>query len=80
MSEESLLSEVRKSFPSLSDDQFRIMVVMSGVAVYAILATPGERPAHLKDMPPIHPRTAGPWRGKGSFGHRFGSQVKHRSR
>lgn len=37
------------------------------------------RPAWLKDFPPINPRTAGPWRGKGSFGHHFGpNKVSHK--
>lgn len=46
---------------------------------FGIMAQKGERPAHLKDMPPIHPRTAGPWRGKGSFGHSFGpNKVTHK--
>lgn len=37
-----------------------------------------ERPAWLKDCPPVNGRRAGAWRGKGSFGHGFGPQVKHR--
>ena len=38
-----------------------------------------KRPAYLKDMPPANPRTAGAWRGKGSFGHGFGpSKVSHK--
>lgn len=47
--------------------------------VLTALDKEGARPAWLKDCAPIHPRTAGPWRGKGSFGYSFGpNKVSHR--
>lgn len=54
--------------------------IYMGLLSFAVLAKKeGGRPAHLKDMPPINPRTAGPWRGKGSFGHGFGpNKVSHK--
>lgn len=55
-----------------------VLMVMLGLVALQVLSKPGERPAHLKGLPPIHPRTAGTWRGKGSFGHGFGPQVRHR--
>lgn len=54
------------------------MLVLMGLTVLYQLMSGRGRPAHLKDMPPVHPRTAGAWRGKGSFGRGFGSHVKHR--
>lgn len=55
-------------------------VVSMAILSFAVIAkNEGKRPAHLKDMPPINPRTAGPWRGKGSFGHGFGpNKVSHK--
>lgn len=29
-------------------------------------------------LPPVHPKRAGPWRGKGSFGKGFGPQARHK--
>jgi len=43
-------------------------------ALYLLITTEPKKPAWLKNIPPIHPRLAGPWRGKGSFGGNFGSQ------
>jgi hypothetical protein len=56
------------------------LLIMMGLLSLEILAKKeGKRPAHLKDMPPINTRTAGPWRGKGSFGHGFGpNKVSHK--
>lgn len=51
-----------------------------GLLAFGVLAErEGKRPAYLKDMPPIHPKTAGAWRGKGSFGHCFGpTKISHK--
>ena len=55
------------------------LVVAAGMAMLQILSRSSERPAWLKDCAPVHSRTAGPWRGKGSFGHGFGPvKVTHK--
>ena len=53
------------------------------VALYALLTGPRGPCARCRGTPclcpPIRYRTAGPWRGPGSFGKApFGSQVRHR--
>lgn len=48
------------------------------LAALSVLSKQTDRPAYLKDCAPIHPQMNGAWRGKGSFGHGFGTQVKHR--
>lgn len=49
------------------------------LGLLALISTKDTRPTWLKDCAPVHPRTAGPWRGKGSFGHHFGpSKVAHK--
>lgn len=55
-------------------------LIAMGILSFAVLAgKESTKPGYLKDMPPINPRTAGPWRGKGSFGHGFGpSKVTHK--
>lgn len=50
-------------------------------ALMGLLVLMGPRkaaPGWVKDLPPLGGRTAGPWRGKGSFGHGFGSQIGHK--
>lgn len=61
----------------LKNPEFLIGMLSLGFIVLAQKET--KRPAYLKGMPPINPRTAGPWRGKGSFGHGFGpNKVSHK--
>lgn len=55
-----------------------IFMVLTGLVVLKVLTSPTPRPAWLKDAPPVHGKVAGPWRGKGSFGHGFGPQANHR--
>ncbi len=55
-----------------------ILGIVGGLVLFKICVEATTRPAWLKDLAPIGGRVAGPWRGKGSFGHGFGSQVKHR--
>lgn len=56
-------------------------VLVGAIAVLSLmhLASSPERPAWLKDCPPVNPKLAGPWRGKGSFGKGFGpNRVRHK--
>jgi len=53
-----------------------ILLVVTGLLLFA--GGRGEGPAWRKDLPPLGGRTAGPWRGKGSFGHGFGPQLGHK--
>lgn len=56
-----------------------IMVAAIGLLSLIYMTSPSERPAWLKDCPPINPKRAGPWRGKGSFGKGFGANpVRHK--
>lgn len=49
------------------------------LGLLTLISTKDTRSPWLKDCAPIHPRTAGPWRGKGSFGHGFGPhKVAHK--
>ena len=51
--------------------------VVLAIAGLLLLMPPRKAaPAWTKDLPPLGGRTAGPWRGKGSFGHGFGPQVR----
>jgi hypothetical protein len=54
------------------------LVLFGGIALYALMGRGAGKPAWTKDLPPVGGPVAGAWRGKGSFGHGFGSQVKHR--
>jgi len=59
-------------------------VVFAALAIYVLLGgsrgAPCRRCRHERCVcPPLSSRTAGPWRGHGSFGKAsFGSQVSHR--
>jgi hypothetical protein len=53
------------------------VIAMAGALVFQVLSKVSERPAYLKDCPPLRQRLAGPWRGKGSFGHGFGHVKVH---
>lgn len=55
-----------------------VFLVLTGLVVLKVLSTPTAAPKWLKDAPPVHTKVAGPWRGKGSFGHGFGPQAKRR--
>lgn len=55
-----------------------MFMVIMGLVALKFCSTPSERPKYLKDCAPIHGRRAGAWRGKGSFGHGFGPQIKHK--
>lgn len=55
-----------------------VFLMMTGLVVLKVLSSPTAVPKWLKDAPPIHARVAGPWRGKGSFGHGFGPQARHK--
>lgn len=56
-----------------------VVIALGLLSLFVMAAKENVRPAYLKDMPPIHPRLAGPWRGKGSFGHGFGpNKVSHK--
>lgn len=58
-----------------------VAMVIMGVVTLAVLSgsTSRKAPAWVKDLPPLGGRVAGPWRGKGSFGHGFGpSRVTHK--
>ena len=61
--------------PGLTEDQNRSCLAIMGILVLAILE---QKPYAGSKHPPIHGRRNGPWRGKGSFGHGFGSQVSHK--
>lgn len=47
-------------------------MVVAGLVALKVMTEGGKVPKWLKDCPPINTRVAGPWRGKGSFGHGFG--------
>ena len=53
-------------------------LVMLGAVALTALQKHGKVPAWAKDLPSIGGRVAGAWRGPGSFGKGFGSQVRHR--
>lgn len=53
-------------------------LVFAGMAVLSVLQRTGKPPAWAADLPALNERLAGPWRGKGSFGHGFGPQARHR--
>ncbi len=55
-----------------------LFLVLLGLVVMSSLQKPQERPKWLDGCPNPNERLAGPWRGKGSFGHGFGPQVRHR--
>jgi len=56
-----------------------VFLIGLGLVVYQFLSSGPKRPEWLKDCPPVNGRTAGPWRGKGSFGHGFGgNRVRHK--
>ncbi len=59
-------------------DEHPVLVIVGAVALYALLGRGAGKPAWAKNLPPVGGPVAGAWRGKGSFGHSFGSQVKHR--
>lgn len=54
------------------------LLVVIGAVALAVLQKDGKLPAWASDLPPMYEKLAGPWRGKGSFGHGFGPQVRHR--
>jgi hypothetical protein len=56
-----------------------VIPLMVAMAIGVCVLTPSDAPAWTKDLPQVNPKTAGPWRGKGSFGKApFGVQVRHR--
>lgn len=55
-----------------------LLGALAAVVLSCLAGTPSERPAWLKDCPPVGGRRAGPWRGKGSFGTGFGPQTRRR--
>lgn len=55
-----------------------VFLVLLGLAIFQALQKPQERPKWLEGCPSPNQRLAGSWRGKGSFGHGFGPQVRHR--
>jgi hypothetical protein len=55
-----------------------IFFVSLGLLALTFLEKRGTVPAWAKDLPALKERLAGPWRGKGSFGHGFGPQARHR--
>jgi len=55
-----------------------LAMLAAGVILLKFLSSDREVPGWLKDLAPVNPRTAGPWRGKGSFGKGFGpNKVRH---
>ena len=62
---------------------FQEPAALAALAVAAlgwlVLGPGGTKPAWTKDLPPLSYRTAGAWRGRGSFGSApFGPQTGHR--
>lgn len=56
-----------------------ILVIVTGLVLFKLLSTSSLRPEWLKDCPPVNPKVAGAWRGKGSFGRSFGpNKVRHK--
>jgi hypothetical protein len=55
-----------------------VFLMLMGMVALHFLTSEQRRPEWLKDCAPVHARRAGAWRGKGSFGHGFGPQAKHR--
>lgn len=51
-------------------------VVFAVLGLLVLMGPQKAAPGWVKDLPPLGGRTAGPWRGKGSFGHGFGPQVR----
>ena len=66
----ALVEKLMKEQPTL--------VIMGAAVLYALIGRGTAAPAWVKGLPPVGGRMAGPWRGKGSFGRGFGSQMKHR--
>lgn len=56
-----------------------VAFIAAGVLLFKFLSSGREVPEFLKGLAPISPKTAGPWRGKGSFGKGFGpNKVAHK--
>lgn len=55
------------------------LMVGAMILGFVILSARQANPKWLKGLAPINPKKAGPWRGKGSFGHGFGpNRVSHK--
>lgn len=54
-----------------------LFIIGIGMVALQVLSKSSKAPAWVKDLPPVNGRVAGPWRGKGSFGHSFGPQAHH---
>ena len=70
--------EVQKAMDFMKKNP--ILVVVACIGAFKVL-TEGSAPmaAWLKDCAPVNQPTAGPWRGKGSFGKSFGpNKVRHK--
>lgn len=69
--------EIAKAMKFLEENP--ILMIVGAIACIKILSESGVRPAYLKDCAPVNQRTAGPWRGKGSFGKNFGpNKIRHK--
>lgn len=66
------LKELLEKYPHLP----MIATLLAGVI---LMQGPGKAPDWVKDVAPIGGRRNGAWRGKGSFGSRFGgNKVRHK--
>lgn len=74
---EDIIGDIAKK-AGVSREAVMPSLIVAGLLCLKIMTQKTSRPAWLDGAPPAYERHAGPWRGKGSFGSHFGSQVKHR--